>query len=208
MTFVVGLTGGIGSGKTTVANAFADQGIVLVDADIIARQVVEPGSEALQGIAAHFGAAVIRRDGSLDRDRMRQLVFKDPAQRRWLEQLLHPLIRQETERQLAAAKSPYVLLVSPLLLETDQHLLAQRIVVVDLPEALQMSRTMDRDSNDPEQVRAIIDTQIARSARVARADDLIDNSGEPGAILPQVIALDKKLRQRALTAAHPLTPSQ
>lgn len=174
--FVVGLTGGIGSGKTTVADQFAARGVALVDTDRIAREVVLPGEPALQRIADHFGAEVIQPDGSLDRGRLRSLVFSQPAERRWLEALLHPLIRQRTVAQLADCQSTYALLVSPLLLETDQHRLVQHVLVIDLPEALQLSRTQQRDRNSEAQVRAIIASQISRQQRLQRADSILDNS--------------------------------
>ncbi|MDC0661778.1 dephospho-CoA kinase [Marinobacter sp. SS21] len=178
MTQIVGLTGGIGSGKSTVAKLFGELGVHWVDADDVARQVVEPGQPALASIREHFGAEILTSEGSLDRAALRAIVFKDPAQRQWLEQLLHPLIRQELIRQLAPENYPlpYALLVSPLLLETDQHKLARQVVVVDVPVETQIERTMSRDSNDQTQVERIIAAQMPREERLKKASEVIDNS--------------------------------
>ena len=174
--FVVGLTGGIGSGKTTVAKEFEALGITQVDADIIAREVVEPGQPALNKIKEHFGADILLADGSLNRPLLRQRIFADELERKWLEQLLHPLIREKTVQQLTQADSCYCLLTSPLLLETDQHQLADHILVVDVPEEVQIQRTTSRDNNSDSQVRAIIKAQIDREKRIQQADTVIDNS--------------------------------
>lgn len=203
MPLIVGLTGGIGSGKTTVANQFARLGIALVDTDQIAREVVEPGQPALAQIFEHFGDQVRQGDGGLDRAALRGLVFQQSDQRRWLEALLHPIIRQLTLERLEAATSPYVLLVSPLLLETDQHQLTDHILVIDLPVELQLSRTMTRDNNDANQVRAIIAAQIDRQQRLARADSVLDNSQPLNTLALRVSELDSQFR--ALAAAHQRT---
>jgi len=178
MTVVIGLTGGIGSGKSTVAKLFGALGVHWVDADNVAREVVEPGTPALARIADHFGADILQADGSLDRARLREIVFRAPEERAWLERLLHPVIREELIRQLDPADYalPYVLLVSPLLLETDQHQLVARIVVVDVPVEVQLSRTMARDDNPRDQVERIIAAQISRDDRLQKADDVIDNN--------------------------------
>ncbi len=185
--YIVGLTGGIGSGKSAVADCFRRLGIKVVDADIAARAVVAPGTAALAQIGVHFGASVIQTDGELDRAALRQIVFNDDAQRHWLEQLLHPEIARWIATELAAAQSPYAILESPLLLETTQHNLTQRVLVVDVPEALQVARAAARDHNDPEQIKAIMATQLSRAERRARADDLIDNAGALDA-LEQAVA--------------------
>lgn len=178
MAVVIGLTGGIGSGKSTVAKLFGALGVHWVDADNVAREVVEPGTPALAQIADHFGADILQADGSLDRARLREIVFRAPEERAWLERLLHPVIREELIRQLNPADYalPYVLLVSPLLLETDQHQLVARIVVVDVPVEVQLSRTMARDDNPRDQVERIIAAQISRDDRLQKADDVIDNN--------------------------------
>ncbi|MFQ2190742.1 dephospho-CoA kinase [Aeromonas jandaei] len=173
--YVVAITGGIGSGKTTIANQFAELGIDVVDADVIAREVVEPGSPALAAIADHFGPDVITSDGQLDRRRLREQVFRDPSAKAWLNALLHPLIRSEMQLQCAAARSPYCLLVVPLLVENKLTGLANRVLVVDVDEATQIERTCRRDGVTAEQAKAIIAAQASRSERLAAADDVIEN---------------------------------
>ena len=176
MTLVVGITGGIGSGKSAVTERFEKLGITVVDADIVARVVVEPGKPALKSIAEHFGKAILGDDGCLDRAALRSRVFSDDSERRWLEQLTHPLIGQEILDQLSASNSPYTILSSPLLLETSQGELADYIVVVDVPPETQLQRTMLRDSNDENQVKRIMAAQMAREDRLSSADFVIDNS--------------------------------
>ena len=193
---VIGLTGGIGSGKSTVARMFGALGVHWVDADDVARQVVEPGTQALRAIADHFGERILQGNGELDRAALRQKVFEDPEQRRWLEGLLHPIIRQELIRQLSPEdyNLPYVMLVSPLLLETNQHELVERIVVVDVPEETQINRTMARDGNSREQVERILAAQMPRVARREKADAIINNA-QP---LERVEASVHALHQRFL----------
>ncbi|HDX8595017.1 MULTISPECIES: dephospho-CoA kinase [unclassified Aeromonas] len=188
--YVVAITGGIGSGKTTVANQFAELGIEVVDADIIAREVVEPGTPALAAIAAHFGANVIAPDGRLDRRQLRERVFTDPQAKGWLNALLHPLIRSEMQRQCAAARSPYCLLVVPLLVENRLTALANRVLVIDVDEATQIERTCRRDGVSREQAEAILAAQASRTERLAAADDVLDNqNGTPEAIKSRIFAL-------------------
>jgi len=195
--YVVGLTGGIGSGKSAASDAFAQHGITVVDADLAARVVVAPGAPALAAIAAHFGPQLLRADGSLDRAALRQIVFAAPEERHWLERLTHPLIRAEIQRQLAASQSAYTLLVSPLLFESDQHLLADRTLVIDVPEAVQVERASQRDGVDSQQITAIIQAQLPRVKRLQNADDIIENSGDL-ALLRQHVAT---LHQRYLALA-------
>lgn len=173
--WILGLTGGIGSGKSAVAAHFMHMGIDLVNADQAARWVVEPGRPALAHIAEHFGAHILQPDGTLDRAALRARIFQDAEERRWLERLLHPLIRQEIIDVLARATSPYAILESPLLIESGQYRLCQRVLVIDVPEALQVSRTISRDGNDEAQVRAIIAAQASREERLKHADDVIVN---------------------------------
>lgn len=173
--FIVGLTGGIGSGKTAASNWFQAQGITVVDADVVAREVVAPGTPALAAIHDHFGAQVLQPDGTLDRAGLRAIVFAAPEQRLWLEQLLHPQIAAEIVRQLTTAKSPYALLVSPLLFETSQRALVARTLLIDVPETLQLARTAARDGVDEQQVRAIMAAQMRREERRKRADDIVLN---------------------------------
>ncbi|PAU51076.1 dephospho-CoA kinase [Pseudomonas indica] len=173
--WILGLTGGIGSGKTAVAQHFIDLGVHLVDADHAARWVVEPGRPALDRIAEHFGQEVLLPDGQLDRAALRGRIFQNPEERRWLEGLLHPLISQEILAHLGRAESPYAILVSPLLVESGQHRLAQRVLVVDAPEHLQLARTIQRDQVTEEQVHAILQAQAKREERLRHADDVIVN---------------------------------
>lgn len=197
MPLIVGITGGIGSGKSAVTARFEDKGITVVDADLAARVVVEPGRPALAAIAEHFGPELILSDGELDRAALRQRVFSDEAERRWLEQLTHPLIGQEILDQLTAATSPYTILSSPLLLETSQKDLTDCVVVVDVPEEVQLQRTMARDSNDEEQVKRIMAAQMQRSDRLARADIVIDNTGTLDNLDREVEELHREFLQRA-----------
>ncbi|MGH1390037.1 MAG: dephospho-CoA kinase [Aeromonas jandaei] len=188
--YVVAITGGIGSGKTTIANQFAELGINVVDADVIAREVVEPGSPALEAIADHFGPDVITPDGQLDRRHLRERVFSDPSAKAWLNALLHPLIRSEMQRQCAAARSPYCLLVVPLLVENKLTGLANRVLVVDVDEATQIERTCRRDGVTTEQAKAIIAAQASRSERLAAADDVVENgNGSEMAIKARILTL-------------------
>ena len=190
--FTVGLTGGIGSGKTTIADKFAELGIELIDADQLSRQAVEPGSSALQEITTHFGDSVVTDKGELDRKTLREIVFHAPEERKWLEQLLHPVISELIKAGLRDCKSSYCLLVSPLLLETNQHLLADRILVIDVSEECQLQRAMQRDGSDKETIRAIIAAQIDRNARLEAADDIFNNELPLDSIDARVLELHEK----------------
>lgn len=174
---IIGLTGGIASGKTTVANMFIDLGIEVVDADIVAREVVEPGTPALQQISEHFGQSVLSPDGSLDRKALRNIIFSDEQAKTWLNNLLHPLIRNTIVEQLQNTTSPYSILVAPLLLENNMQTLVSRVLVVDTEISTQIERTIARDNSDISQAKAIISAQIARDKRLALADDVIKNNG-------------------------------
>jgi dephospho-CoA kinase len=201
VVLVVGLTGGIGSGKSAVADAFAALGVDVTDTDRIAHALTVPGSAGLAGIVAEFGAGVLRADGTLDRDRLRELVFADAAARQRLEGILHPLIRAEAAREVARWKSPYGLLVVPLLFERGGHReLVRRTLVVDCPEEIQVARVTARSGLAAAEVRAIMAAQLPRSERLARADDVLDNSGAPEAIAPQVVELDRRYRRLAAEA--------
>lgn len=188
---IIGLTGGIGSGKTTVANYFAELGIIIIDADQIAREIVEPGTSAFRQIVAKFGQTILTAEGQLDRSKLRELVFADATLRQWLENLVHPLIRARMCELSQHATSPYCILVIPLLLEGKPNELVQRILVVDSSEALQVSRTQARDHVTAGQVISIMATQITRSQRLKAADDLIVNDGDLFHLKAQV----KKLHQ-------------
>lgn len=174
--FVVGITGGIGSGKTAVTNAFQELGIEIVDADIAAREVVTLGSPGLTAIEKHFGADILLEDGTLNRAKLREIIFKNPAEKKWLEQLTHPLIREEIIKGLNNSKSPYTILVSPLLIESGQSQLVNRVLVVDVPVEVQIQRTCERDNNPQAQVEAIIKSQLDRETRLSYADDIIENN--------------------------------
>ncbi|MGE6164518.1 dephospho-CoA kinase [Aeromonas rivipollensis] len=188
--YVVAITGGIGSGKTTIANQFAALGIEVVDADLIAREVVAPGTPALAAIANHFGAEMLTEQGLLDRRALRERIFSDPAAKSWLNALLHPIIRSEMLRQCAAVSSPYCLLVVPLLVENRLTELADRVLVIDVDEATQIERTCRRDGVSREQAQAILASQANRSERLAMADDVLDNqSGTTETIRERILAL-------------------
>lgn len=197
MSYTVALTGGIGSGKTTIANAFAARGIEIVDADVIARQVVEPGQPALQAIRARFGEEIIQHDGRLNRQALRQRIFSSPPDKAWLNALLHPLIHRETRRQLELAKSAWCLWVIPLLVENNLQHLADRVLVVDVSRETQLARTMARDAISREQAEHILAAQVTREERLAAADDIIDNGGSPDDVAAQVALLDQRYRQLA-----------
>ncbi len=194
MTQIIGLTGGIGSGKSLVAARFAELGVTVVNADTVAREVVAKGEPALDAIRAHFGEDIVLPNGELDRRKLREIIFNDPAQKKWLEALMHPIIRLRIVDQLHAAISPYAILESPLLLETDQHLLVEKIIVVDVDETTQIVRASARDGSDATQIKNIIASQMPRSEKLQKADFVIDNSGSKEATFLQVESLDKKLR--------------
>ncbi len=175
MAFAVGLTGGIGSGKTTVANLFAAQGAGLVDADEISRRLTAPAQPAVAEIARKFGAQFIAADGSLDRTRMRNLVFTNATARKDLEAILHPLVRQESTRQIVASTAPYVIVVVPLLIESGARGRMDRILVVDCAPEIQISRVMGRSGLSRSEVLAIIAAQASRRQRLSEADDVIHN---------------------------------
>ncbi|MFO1394851.1 MAG: dephospho-CoA kinase [Steroidobacteraceae bacterium] len=196
-TFRVALTGGIASGKSTVARLFADLGVPVIDTDVIAREVVEPGAPALAAVAAEFGPEVLDASGGLDRRRMRERIFADADARHRLEAILHPAIRAEMARQSLAAGGPYQVLVIPLLTEGGRRDHVDRVLLVDVPEALQVERLMMRDGVSPEQARASLAAQATRAERLAFADDVIRNSGQVGDLHAEVTALDAKYRKLA-----------
>ena len=198
MALVVGLTGGIGSGKTEVSDAFARLGIEVVDADALAHELSAPGAAGLAAIREEFGDAFITPAGELDRAALRRTVFADPAARARLETLLHPLISAKARASIAAWTGPYGIVVVPLLLERGGLLpIIDRVLVVDCPEAEQVRRVTARSGVAEAEVRAIMATQLERSARLARADDVVDNSGSAADIAPQVARLDRRYRELA-----------
>ncbi len=201
MAYVVGLTGGIGSGKTAVADAFATLGVEIVDADALAHRISAAGAQGFAAIRVAFGDAIVGADGELDRAALRHLVFADVAARRRLEGILHPLIRAEAERQVRSWRGAYGIVVVPLLLEREGlRSIIDRILVVDCPEDEQVRRVVARSGLSTEEVHAIMATQFDRARRRAAGDDIVDNSGTISAIAPQVRALDRRYRE--LAAAH------
>jgi dephospho-CoA kinase len=198
--FRVALTGGIGSGKSTVANLFADLGVPVIDADAVAHALTVPGEPAVGEIAAAFGPEVVDAAGGLDRAALRRVVFDNPIERQRLEALLHPRIRARMLEALAAVQGPYALLAIPLLFETGQTDLADRTLVVDLPEETQVQRVRQRSGLSDAEVRCIIAAQVPRAVRLAGADDVIDNSGPPEALGPAVEVLHRSYLAMALAA--------
>ena len=208
MSFVVGLTGGIGSGKSAVANAFASLGVEIVDADLLAHRLSAPGQPGYAAIREAFPDVELTPDGEIDRARLRSRVFADPRARVRLEAALHPLIAAAAKREIAAWRGPYGVTVVPLLLERGKLASAvDRILVVDCPEEAQVTRVVARSGMTPAEVRAIMATQASRQARLAAADDVIDNAGPPEAIAPQVARLDARYRElAALPTSRAIAP--
>lgn len=197
MPYVVGLTGGIGSGKSAAADAFARLGATVIDTDAIAHELTGPGGAAIAEIQRQFGKAFVDASGAMDRKRMRDLVFSDAEEKQRLEALLHPMIRAESARRVAAATGPYAVLVVPLLVESAGYReRVDRVVVVDCPEAIQIARVMRRSNLPETQVRRIISSQISRENRLAAADDVIDNSGTLDALQQRVAELHAEVLAR------------
>lgn len=197
MTFKVALTGGIASGKTAVSDMFAELGVTVIDADIIAREVVAKGSEALHAIVEHFGDMVLTKAGELDRQQLRNRVFASEQDRLWLNNLLHPLIRKEMKRRQQLADSVYSISVIPLLYETGQSKEYDRVLVVDCAEEVQLERLMARDQSTREQAQSILNKQASRKQRLAIADDVIVNDSDLHSLRQSVITLDNQYRQLA-----------
>ena len=196
--FTVGLTGGIGSGKTTIARFFLDQNIEVINADQIARKVVEPGTGALLRIRKRFGREILTNEETLNRSLLREKIFKDNDQRIWLENLLHPLIEEEITQLIESAVSRYVILESPLLLETSQHKLVNRILVVDVSPEIQLERAISRDGGTEATIKAIMNSQISRDDRISLADDIINNEQSFQSVRPRLI----KFHQNYLNLAN------
>lgn len=193
MPFVIGLTGGIGSGKTSATNYFAELGIDIIDTDEIAKSLTQPNGAAIGAIRDAFGDQLITADGALDRRKMRDLVFSDNAIKQRLEAILHPLIHKEAIHRIKEAKSPYLIIVVPLLFETtDYHQMIQRILVIDCDEKKQMSRTMARSKLNEQEVRAIMATQVSRQHRLQKADDVISNNDGLDHLYKQISCLHQK----------------
>lgn len=201
---IIGLTGGIGSGKTTVANLFADLGTPIIDTDVIARELVTPGQSALAEITSLFGTTILNSDGFLNRGELRQQVFSEPDKRKQLEAILHPRIRREVKQRLSSINAAYCLVVVPLLVETNYQYLIQRILVVDSPEELQIKRTIARDNNTEDNVRAIMATQAKRKTRLEKADDILLNDDDTDALKQKVELLHRYYLDTA--SASPCLP--
>lgn len=192
---IVGLTGGIGSGKTTVANLFEKKGITIIDTDQLARDLTQPNTFALQEISTKFGGSILSPTGSLDRAALRKIIFQDQDAKKWLEELLHPLIRKEMERLITLATSPYIIVVIPLLFETKPNPLINRVLVVDSSTEQQIERTTLRDKISAQEVASILNTQSQRETRIAGADDIIYNDGELKDLIQQVDKLHETYLQ-------------
>ena len=202
MTLTIGLTGGIGSGKSTVAALFAEKGVPVIDADEITRELVRPGQPALDEIVERFGSGILDSAGNLDRRRLREEAFADPEGRRALEAILHPRVRESIQVRVRAlaGSHPYCIVAIPLLVESRMQDLVDRVLVVDVPEGVQIERTILRDEVPPEQVRAILEAQADRQERLAWADDILDNSADAKHLQEAVGRLDG--RYRRLAAQH------
>lgn len=196
--YVVGLTGGIGSGKSTISRLFAGFGIEVIDADEVSRDVVNPGSPALNALVARFGNSILNGDGTLKREILRGVIFTDPEAKAWVEQLLHPLIRTAILKRIERSSSPWLLLSAPLLLESDAYAFVDRVLVVDVPESVQLARTMQRDNATKEEVTRIMQSQLARGKRLAAADDIVDNTGDTLQLQEKLL----RLKQRYEELAH------
>lgn len=189
---VIGLTGGIGSGKTTVANLFAEFNVPIIDSDVIANELTSPGAPLLQEIALHFGPKILDKNRELIRDELKRLVFKNIHERKWLEELMHPLICNEIMRRVASIRAPYCIIIIPLLIEAQVDKLINRILVVDAPEESQIQRTMSRDNCTEGLVKKIMMTQVSRQRRLDVADDIIVNDGNQESLKRQVQHLHEK----------------
>lgn len=192
MPYIVALSGGVASGKSTVANLFAQLGVPIIDADIIARQVVKKGSLALQKIVDHFGDEVLLPSGELNRSQLREIIFNNEDERMWLNQCLHPLIQQETQQQITQSKAPYIIWVVPLLIENNLQANANRILIIDTPPEVQINRLRRRDNIDENLAKNMLLSQINNIERISYADDIITNKTEASALVSQVNDLHKK----------------
>ena len=192
---IIGLTGGIGSGKSVASDKFKSLGIVVVDADVASRTVVEPGKPALKEIQDHFGSGIITAEGKLDRNKLREIIATDAKERKWLESVLHPKIGEQITKEISESTSVYTLFVAPLLLETNSQEMCSRVVVVDVPKDVQIRRTAKRDKVSPNQVEQMVAAQMEREKRLEKADDVLLNSGTIEDLEKQVEELHKKYIQ-------------
>jgi len=189
---IIGLTGGIGSGKSVASDKFKSLGITIVDADVASRTVVEPGKPALKEIEDHFGSGIITAEGKLDRNNLREIIATDPEERKWLESVTHPKIGEQITKEISESTSVYTLFVAPLLLETNSQEMCSRVVVVDVPKDVQIQRTAKRDKVSPNQVEQLVAAQMEREKRLEKADDVLLNSGTIEDLEKQVEELHKK----------------
>jgi len=194
---IIGLTGGIGSGKSTVAQFFKEEGVNVVDADQKSRAVVEPGSPALFEISQHFGDDLIQADGALDRAKLRTIVFNSEQKRHWLEALLHPLFKQAIIEDLNSSTSDYAILESPLLFETDQHTMTQKNILIDVPIEVQLEGTCKRDNIEREQVEKIIAAQMSRDEKRSKADYIVDNTNTLDVVKRHILELHQRFKALA-----------
>ena len=192
---IIGLTGGIGSGKSLASDKFKSLGITIVDADVASRTVVEPGKPALKEIEDHFGSGIITAEGKLDRNNLREIIATDPEERKWLESVTHPKIGEQITKEISESTSVYTLFVAPLLLETNSQEMCSRVVVVDVPKDVQIRRTAKRDKVSPNQVEQMVAAQMEREKRLEKADDVLLNSGTIEDLEKQVEELHKKYIQ-------------
>ena len=190
--FIIGLTGGIGSGKSAVSDKFKSLGINVVDADVAARTVVEPGQPALAEIERHFGSNILNQEGVLDRAQLREIIASDSEERVWLESVLHPKIGEQIAKELAESTSPYTIYVAPLLLETNSQKMCSRVLVVDVPKEIQIQRTAERDKVSEIQIEKIVAVQMEREERLEKADDVLVNTGTIKELEEQVVKLHQK----------------
>jgi len=194
---IIGLTGGIGSGKSVASDKFKSLGVAVVDADVASRTVVEPGKPALKEIQDHFGSGIITAEGKLDRNKLREIIATDAEERKWLESVLHPKIGEQITKEISESTSVYTLFVAPLLLETNSQEMCSRVVVVDVPKDVQIQRTAKRDKVSPNQVEQMVAAQMKREKRLEKADDVLLNSGTIEDLEKQVEELHKKYIQMA-----------
>ncbi len=192
MILRIGLTGGIGSGKTTVADLFTDLGVPVIDADVITRSLVEPGQPALASIASNLGKQFLTDEGALDRTKLREFIFRHDEARKTLESILHPLVYDEIQTQIQKFTDPYCIIVIPLLIEADHQSLVDRVLVVDAPENVCIKRVMERDNASEEAVQKIMNTQLDRKTRLKHADDVIDNTQDREALGQEVLRLHEQ----------------
>ncbi|MGX3065935.1 dephospho-CoA kinase [Ursidibacter arcticus] len=202
MTYIVGLTGGIGSGKSTIAELFAQHNVPIIDADVVARQVVEKGSPLFSQIAAHFGQQILTENGDLNRAALRKRIFQSETEKNWLNNLLHPAIRLEMQRQLTEHQAPYVLWVVPLLIENKLTKECDRVLVIDVSPDIQLERATKRDNSQQEIIKNIMAAQVDRATRLSYADDIIENNLPLAENLVSLTKQVNELHQRYLTLAQ------